>query len=54
MRKVEVVGQPPVEMRFSAGSIEFSIESLGNLAARVADVRTEFDRLLQARADAAL
>lgn len=52
-QKVEVVSHPPVEMRFSAGSIEFSIESLGNLAAHVADVRSEFDRLLRVRANAA-
>lgn len=52
-QKVEVVSHPPVEIRFGTGSIEFSIESLGNLAAHVADVRSEFDGLLQARADTA-
>jgi len=46
---VEAVGHPPVEIRFSAGSIEFSIESLGNLAAHVADVRTAFALMLRAR-----
>jgi hypothetical protein len=52
-QKVEVVSHPPVEVLFRAGSIDFSVTSLGNLAAHVADVRGTFAMLLLRRSEAA-
>jgi hypothetical protein len=47
VQQVHVASHPPVEILFRAGSIDFDIGSLGNLAAHVADVRTAFQILLQ-------
>lgn len=48
-QQVQVEGHPPVEILFRAGDIDFNVESLGNLATHVADVRGAFAMLLLGR-----